>query len=214
MRPPGGAAPALVLASGSPRRRQILAQLGLAFEAIAAPEGVETPWDGFEEPTAFAARLARGKASVVSESRPDAVVVAADTIVVLDGEVLEKPDDAADACRMLARLAGREHVVHTGVAIEAQRAAGGRVVVEGLESTGVRFRALEAAEIERYVATGEPLDKAGAYGIQGFGAALVESVRGCYFNVMGFPVTRILALLAETGWRYEFPGRLVARPLA
>jgi len=210
--PPGGSAPpALVLASGSPRRRQILAQLGLAFESIAAPEGVETPWDGSEEPTSFATRLARRKAAVVSESRPDALVVAADTIVVLDGKVLEKPANEADARRMLARLAGREHVVHTGAAIEAPGAESDRVVVAGLESTAVRFRPLEADEIERYVATGEPLDKAGAYGIQGFGAALVESVRGCYFNVMGFPVTRILALLAETGWRYEFPGRLAAR---
>ena len=204
-------APALVLASGSPRRRQILAQLGLAFEALAAPDGVETPWDRSEEPTSFAVRLARRKAAAVSEVRPDALVVAADTVVVLEGEVLEKPDDEADARRMLARLAGREHIVHTGAAVEAPGAGGERSVAVGLESTRVRFRPLGADEIDRYVATGEPLDKAGAYGIQGYGAALVESVGGCYFNVMGFPVVRVLALLAETGWRYEFPGLLVAR---
>lgn len=199
-------APPLVLASGSPRRRQVLEQLGVAFRIAPAPDGVETPWDGVESPPAFAERLAGAKAAVVAASCPDAIVLAADTIVVLEGAVLEKPRDEAHAREMLARLAGREHVVHTGTAIAA---VGGRTA-SGVESTGVRFRALDAAQIEAYVATGEPLDKAGAYGIQGFGAALVESVHGCYFNVMGFPVNRVLALLEQVGWRYTFPGRLAA----
>jgi len=195
--------PSLVLASGSPRRRQVLEQLGVAFRVVPAPEGVETPWDCVESPPAFAERLARAKAAAVSAACPEAIVLAADTIVDLDGVVLEKPRDAAHAREMLARLAGRAHVVHTGAAVVC--AGGG--TVSGLESTAVRFRALDAALIESYVATGEPLDKAGAYGIQGYGAALVESVQGCYFNVLGFPVNRVLELLEQAGWRYTFPER-------
>lgn len=193
--------PFLVLASGSPRRRQVLEQLGVAFRVVPAPEGVETPWDGVEAPRAFAERLARVKADAVSGACPGAIVLAADTIVDLDGAVLEKPRDEAHAREMLGRLAGREHVVHTGAAVAVEE---GRTV-SGVESTGVRFRALDARQIEAYVATGEPLDKAGAYGIQGYGAALVESVHGCYFNVMGFPVSRVLGLLEQAGWRYAFP---------
>jgi septum formation protein len=201
-------APSLVLASGSPRRRQVMEQLGLRFDPVAAPEGTEAPWDGKEDPRAFARRLADAKARAVRMQRPESIIVAADTIVVLDNAVLEKPADPADAGRMLGRLAGRIHLVHTAVVVAPPEGEPAR----GIESTEVRFRALGTDEIERYVATGEPLDKAGAYGIQGYGAALVESVRGCYFNVMGFPVTRFLALLGEAGLRYEFPGRLVEAP--
>ena len=204
-------APALVLASGSPRRRHSLEQLGLDFEVVPPPDGVESPWGGDEPPVPFAERLARAKASAVARNRPEAIVLAADTIVVLDGSVLEKPRDESDARAMLFRLAGREHVVYTAAAIEAPR-EGVRTAVLGVERTGVRFRPLSVEEISAYVATGEPLDKAGAYGIQGYGAALVESVRGCYFNVMGLPVIRVLALLDQIGWVYEFPGRLVGRP--
>ncbi|CAN5784117.1 Maf family protein [soil metagenome] len=206
--PSAAAVPSLVLASGSPRRRQVLEQLGLAFEVAPPPEGVETAWGGNEVPVAFAERHARAKAASVSGGRPDAIVLAAETIVVLDGSVLEKPRDEADARAMLLRLAGREHVVHTAVVVEAPGGHEERAVVFGVESTGVRFRPLGVEEIAAYVATGEPLDKAGAYGIQGYGAALVESVRGCYFNVMGLPVTRLLTLLERLGWRFEFPGRL------
>ena len=124
--------------------------------------------------------------------------------------MLEKPRDEADARAMLFRLAGREHLVHTAVALEAPGGPGPRAAL-GTETTSVRFRPVGVETIAKYVATGEPLDKAGAYGIQGFGAALVESVRGCYFNVMGFPVTRVIALLEQLGWRYDFPGRL-SRP--
>jgi septum formation protein len=192
-----------------------LGQLGLEFEVAPPPEGVETLWNGAESPTEFAERLARDKAAAVAATRPEAIVLAADTIVVLDGTVLEKPRDEAHAREMLVRLAGREHMVHTGAAIEspgggaAEGERGRRVVASGIETTRVRFRALSPDAIEAYVATGEPLDKAGAYGIQGYGAALVEAVRGCYFNVMGFPVARVLSLFEEVGWRYDFPGRLV-----
>lgn len=183
-------------------------QLGLRFDPVAAPAGTEMPWDGQEKPRDFARRLAEAKARAVRVRCPGAILVAADTIVVLDDTVLEKPADPADAGHMLSRLAGRTHVVHTAVVVAPPEGEAAR----GIESTEVRFRPLAAREIERYVATGEPLDKAGAYGIQGYGAALVESVRGCYFNVMGFPITRFLALLGEVGWRYEFPGRLVSIP--
>lgn len=204
------ATPPLVLASGSPRRRELMERLGLAFEVAAPPEGLEPPWDGTVPALDFAADLARRKASAISVNRPDAIVLGADTIVVLDGAVLGKPRDEHDARAMLFRLAGREHLVHTAVAIDGP---GGdeRPAAAGIETTTVRFRPLEPDEIAAYVATGEPLDKAGAYGIQGYGAALVESVRGCFFNVMGLPVTRVLALLQGLGWRYEFPGRLAPR---
>lgn len=200
-----GAAPPLVLASGSPRRREILDRLGLEFEVVPAPDDVEGEWDGEEPPEAFARRAATAKADAVAAGRPDRLVVGADTIVVLDGRVLGKPADGAEARTILGRLAAREHVVHTGVAVLApgpRRAA-------GVESTAVRFRGLTAAEIEAYVETGEPLDKAGAYGIQEFGASLVEGIRGCYFNVVGLPVARLLTLLSETGWRYRPPGRIL-----
>ncbi len=205
-----GAAPPLVLASSSPRRRELLERLGLAFEIAQPPEGLEPPWDGTVPPLDFAADLARRKASAVSGEHPDAIVLGADTIVVLDGAVLGKPRDQHDARAMLFRLAGREHLVHTAVAIDAPAGAG-RATASGIETTTVRFRPLEVDEIAAYVATAEPLDKAGAYGIQGYGAALVQSVRGCFFNVMGLPVTRVLALLDGLGWRYEFPGRLAPR---
>jgi septum formation protein len=182
----------------------VLEQLGLKFEVVPPLDDVERAWDGSEPPEAFAQGLAMAKAVSVAPGRPGALVLAADTIVVLDGEVLGKPADAAEAARMLRRLAGREHLVHTGMAMTAPDGAG----ASGVESTEVTIRPLSGDEIEAYVATGEPLDKAGAYGIQGLGAALVEGVRGCYFNVMGFPVTRFRALLGELGYTYAWPGFL------
>jgi septum formation protein len=197
------AAPRLVLASGSPRRRHVLEQLGLAFTVAPPPEGVERGWDGAEAPEAFARELALAKGRAARARDGDALVVSADTIVVLDGEVLGKPAGPAGARAMLGRLAGREHVVHTGLALLSP---GGDA--SGVESTAVLIRPLAPPEIDAYVATGEPLDKAGAYGIQGLGAALVESVRGCYFNVMGFPVARFLSLLEQLGYRYAWPGEI------
>lgn len=200
-----GSAPRIVLASGSPRRRELLTGLGLSFE-VDPPVLEEDPWSSDEAPDSYAGRVSAAKATEVAERCPDALVLAADTIVVLEADVLGKPADAAEARAMLARLSGREHAVHTGVTVIAP----GGPRTTGTELTQVRFRTLQTEEIDAYVATGEPLDKAGAYGIQGFGATLVEGVRGCYFNVMGLPVVRLLALLNEVGWAYRVPGRLRA----
>jgi len=199
-------APRIVLASASPRRRQVLEQLGLRFEVDPPPHDAERGWDGAEPPDAFARELAIVKGRTVSARRREGLVVAADTIVVLNGEVLGKPADPAEARGMLARLGGREHLVHTGIVV-----VGPDGEASGVETTSVAIRPLREEEIEAYVATGEPLDKAGAYGIQGLGAALVEGVRGCYFNVMGFPVVRFLALLEELGYAYAWPGAI--RPI-
>lgn len=202
------AAPPLLLASASPRRQAILEQLGLDFEVVPPPLEAERRWDGAELPAAYAREIAVAKARAVAARRSDALVLGADTIVVLDGDVLGKPVDPGEARRMLARLGGREHVVHTGIAVVTPEGAEGSAV----EATAVAIRSLSPAEVEAYVATGEPLDKAGAYGIQGLGAALVEGVRGCYFNVMGLPVARMLTLLRELGYPYAWPGTL--RPVS
>jgi septum formation protein len=185
----------------------VLEQIGLRFEIVPPSGDVERSWDGAEPADAFARAVAEAKARAVAPERPHAVVLAADTIVVLDGEVLGKPAGVVEAARMLGRLAGREHVVHTGIAVVAP----GGVLASGVESTAVGIRPLTGAEIDAYVATGEPLDKAGAYGIQGLGAALVEEVRGCYFNVMGLPLARLLAVLRELGFDYFWPGSIVRR---
>ena len=193
--------PHLILASSSPRRRDLLRLIGIPHE-IEPAEIDETPHPG-EEPASHAERLAREKASAVASRHSAACVIAADTIVVVDGEILGKPRDRADATRMLRALAGRRHVVHTAVAV-ARR---GRVEAE-VESVDVTFRALDDHEIERYIATGEPMDKAGAYGIQGYGATIVERIDGDYFAVMGLALVRLIRLLRQVGLRYEF-GRIV-----
>jgi septum formation protein len=131
--------------------------------------------------------------------RPDSVVVGSDTIVVVDGDVLGKPRDRDEAAAMLRRLSGRAHVVMTGVAV----AWAGRVA-SAVEEVGVTFRALGDREIERYIETGEPMDKAGAYGIQGYGATIVDRVDGDYFAVMGLPLNRLVRLCRELGLGYEF----------
>jgi septum formation protein len=185
----------VLLASVSPRRRELLALLGLACEV--APSDVDETWRNGERPAAHAERLAREKVGV--RTRPAAVVVGADTIVVVDGAILGKPRDAAEAGTMLRRLAGREHEVVTAVAV----AYGGRTA-SGVRQTTVRFRPLDDAMIAEYVATGEPLDKAGAYGIQGYGAVLVERIDGDYFTVMGLGLELLVDLLARVGLRYHF----------
>lgn len=196
-------APRLVLASASPRRRQLLEQLGLVVEVRPAHMD-ESALPG-ETPRAHVERLAREKVAAVAPETPDALVIGGDTVVVLDGEILTKPVDATDAVAMLLRLQGREHRVDTGVAIAAP---GGRTVA-AVVSADVRFRGFDREFAEAYAATGEPLDKAGAYGIQGFGSILVEGIRGDYFAVMGLPVATVVALLESLGYRYLF-GRLVA----
>jgi len=148
-----------------------------------------------------AERLARAKAEVVAARRPDSIVIAADTIVVVDGEILGKPQDAADAAAMLRRLSGREHLVHTAIAVTYRNDTASAV-----ETTRVWFRPLTDEQITAYVATGEPRDKAGAYGIQGYGAVLVERIDGDYFTVMGLGLGRMVALLGAVGLRYRFDG--------
>ena len=189
--------PPLVLASQSPRRAELIGRLGLAFETV--PADLDESYQDGETPPQHAERLSREKALAIATGRSDALVIGSDTIVVIDGEVLGKPRDHGHAIQMLTRLSGREHEVCTGVAV----AHGGRVE-SGLERVRVRFRTLDARAAEAYVATGEPMDKAGAYGIQGYGSALVEGIEGDYFAVMGLPVVRMLGLIERFGWRYGF----------
>jgi septum formation protein len=146
--------------------------------------------------------LAREKASAIATREPGKITVAADTIVVINRKVLGKPRDEDDARRMLAMLSGREHTVITAVAV-----ARGRKLRSAVEEVKVKFRRLREDEIDAYIATGEPMDKAGAYGIQGFGATIVECVNGDYFAVMGLPLARLVTLLRDLGVRYRF-GRL------
>jgi nucleoside triphosphate pyrophosphatase len=185
----------IVLASASPRRLQLLELLGLRPEVL--PANIDETWSDGEPPAAHAARLAREKAAAVD--RPGAAVVGADTVVVVDGALLGKPADRAEARAMLRRLAGREHEVYTGV---AARYAGREA--SGCERTTVRFRALDDATIAAYVETGEPMDKAGAYGIQGYGAVLVERIEGDYFTVMGLGLGLLVELLGRVGLAYRF----------
>ena len=196
----------LVLASASPRRRELLAQVGYKFEVRPA-HIPEDPLPG-EDPIVYVARLAREKAETVFReldvagkgietrhaSSQSVVVLGADTTVTLDTTILGKPEDAADAARILRMLSGRTHRVITGVAV---------VTAEGVELaaevTGVRFLSLSDQEIEAYVATGEPMDKAGAYGIQGRAARWIPRIEGCYFNVMGLPLALVSSMLESCG---------------
>jgi septum formation protein len=180
-----------VLASASPRRKDLLAQLGLGF-TVAAADIDETPMAGEIAPD-YVLRLAEEKARTVATRHPDAWVLAADTTVALGSELLGKPRDAAEARDMLTRLSGRTHEVFTGIAV-AGRARDARVV-----RTQVTFRALTPLEIAWYADTGEPLDKAGAYAIQGKGGFLVAHVEGSPTNVIGLPLGETLALLAKAG---------------
>jgi septum formation protein len=152
-----------------------------------------------ETPRRHAERLAREKASTVATRQPNRITVAADTIVVVNRKVLGKPRDEADARRMLSMLSGREHTVITAVAV-----ARGRKLRSAVEEVKVKFRRLRDEDIDAYIATGEPMDKAGAYGIQGFGATIVECVNGDYFAVMGLPLARLVMLLRDLGVRYRF----------
>lgn len=183
----------LILASASPRRQEILRNAGFEFEVW--PSSVpEDPLDA-EAPEAMVLRLAQQKALQVAAAAPEgSVVLGADTVVVLDREILGKPADAADAARMLRQLSGRAHRVLTGVSIVE---APSRVAASAHEVTEVRFRPLTEAEIQDYVASGEPFDKAGAYGIQGRASRFVTRIEGCYFNVVGLPVALVDTLLSS-----------------
>ncbi|MBL6760068.1 MAG: Maf family protein [Ilumatobacteraceae bacterium] len=182
----------LVLASGSPRRRDML--LGLGLEFIVDPADIDEGVHPSEAPLAYVRRVASSKATTVAARHLSSVVLAADTTIDLDGAVLAKPADTTDAVRMLEALSGREHLAHTAVAI----AAGGLLNVVDVTTT-VRMRPLDRAEIDWYVATGEPLDKAGAYAIQGGAAAFVESVSGSVSNVVGLPMAETVVALRAAG---------------
>ena len=199
---PDAVAPDLILASASPRRAELLTRLGLRFQVV--PSNVrEDGLDG-ETPQEHAERLAREKALEVGRLHPGAVVVAGDTVVVRDGFVLGKPVDEEDAVRMLCSLAGRTHQVVSGLALAFPDGA----LRSGASTTLVEFRTFGERLARSYVETGEPMDKAGAYGIQGLGSVLVRQISGDYHTVVGLALTLFLDLLEEGGWRYEF-GTLV-----
>jgi septum formation protein len=187
--------PRVVLASQSPRRRELLRLIGIPHEV--RPADIDETYLPGELPRAHAERLAREKARRMAD--PDAVVIGSDTIVVVDGDVLGKPVDEADAARMLRRLSGRSHVVMTAVSVAWQ----GRIASD-VEEVGVTFHELSDEEIAAYIRTGEPMDKAGAYGIQGYGATIVARVDGDYFAVMGLALQRLVRLFATLGLRYRF----------
>jgi septum formation protein len=187
----------LILASASPRRHELLSQAGVSFTAAAA--GINEDLLPNEAAAAYVQRLAEEKAQAVwnthgtaDTSEEPLLVLGADTCVVCDGHILGKPTDAADARRMLELLSGRTHAVLTGIAV----IAGGKVARD-LEITQVTFNRIDDAEIAQYITSGEPLDKAGAYAIQGYAARWIPRIEGCYFNVVGLPIARTIALLAE-----------------
>ncbi len=184
----------IVLASASPRRQELLRRIGIADFDIRVPEIEETcPPDLTPQKTVE--HISRVKANAAAElCTPDEILITADTMVFLGGQRLGKPADAADALRMLTALQGRRHTVCTGVTLRQ----GGRSLTES-ESTDVFFRAASPAELLAYIKTGEPMDKAGAYGIQGRGALLVERISGDFFNVMGLPLLRLSRMLAQFG---------------
>ncbi|OUN00542.1 MAG: septum formation protein Maf [Firmicutes bacterium ZCTH02-B6] len=184
----------IILASASPRRQQLLAETGLPF-TVAVSEVDEEAIDG-ASPRELAARRALCKAQAVARTVPRGLVIGADTIVLCQGQVLGKPKDTADAKRLLSLLSGKSHRVITGVCVI--EAPSGRCAVDSA-CTKVTFRRLAPDEIDRYVTTGEPMDKAGAYGIQGKGALLVERIVGDYFNVVGLPLTLLARMLKEFG---------------
>jgi septum formation protein len=184
----------LLLASGSPRRADLLRAAGIPFES-AAPDVDETPLAG-ESAEAMVTRLAAAKAQAVAAARPGRAVLGADTTVVIDGIILGKPVDAADAARMLAALSGRTHTVLTGVCLVSPEAPAGQPAVA---ATLVEFLPLSPDEVAWYVASGEPMDKAGGYAIQGLGSRFVRRIEGSYANVVGLPVELILGMCRAQG---------------
>ena len=194
----------VVLASASPRRRDLLNLIGIAHEV--RPANIDETMRPREAPRRYAERLAREKASAVATRDPDLITIGADTVVVINRKVLGKPADPGDAARMLRMLSGREHTVITAVAVSR-----GRKLRSAMEEVRVKFRRLRDDEIDEYIAMGEPMDKAGAYGIQGYGATIVERIEGDYFAVMGLPLVRLVGLMRDVGVRYQF-GNLATSP--
>lgn len=180
----------LILASSSPRRKEILENAGISFELCAADvdETIDTALGVSEVAESLAVR----KAKAVADKHPDSIVLGADTIVVLNGQILGKPKDEADAASMLRLLAGKTHTVYTGVCIAAKGE-----IKSFTQATRVKFYDLTHEDINAYIQTGEPMDKAGAYGIQGRGCLLIEGIEGDYFNVVGLPIARVVRELGE-----------------
>ena len=181
----------LILASASPRRAELLRNAGIAFTAI--PASIPEERRAGEDPVSYARRLAAEKARAVARQHPNDTILGADTIVVVGGEVLEKPRDAEDARSMLRRLSGRTHEVTTGVCLMSN----GKERVES-ETTRVKMTQISVAEVDFYIATGEPMDKAGAYAIQGIASRWIPRIEGCYFNVVGLPVPLVYRILRES----------------
>ena len=182
----------IVLASGSPRRQELLGRMGIHDFVVSVPQVDEVCPEGLT-PEETVCHISRQKSGAV-QAEPEDIVITADTMVFLDDQRLGKPQDEADALRMLTALQGRRHTVCTGVTVRQ----GDRVLTES-EATGVVFRPAEESELRAYIATGEPMDKAGSYGVQGKGALLVERLEGDFFNVMGLPVLRLSRMLAQFG---------------
>lgn len=193
----------VILASSSPRRRELLTLIGISHEV--RPADINESILPGEIPVEHAERLARAKALTIAERNPSAVVIGSDTIVVIDGEILGKPVDEGDAHRMLRMLSGREHTVVTSVAVALKGE-----VVSSVEKVQVTFREISDSEILDYIATREPMDKAGSYGIQGFGATIIRKVDGDFFAVMGLSLVRLVDLLEQQGIRYSFSGGLIS----
>ena len=190
----------IILASNSPRRRELLAQIGIRDFQILSPDVDETVEPGLS-PARMVETLSLRKAQAAAgRAGAEDLILAADTVVALDGRVLGKPRDQEEAFAMLSSLSGREHRVYTGVTV----LRGGQAATEH-EETAVAFRALSPEEIRDYIATGEPMDKAGAYGIQGVGALLVQGIRGDYCNVVGLPVFRLGRMLSGFGVKLPRP---------
>ena len=184
----------IILASKSPRRRALLEQMGVRDFRIVTPD-IDEHMDRDLPPAELVRQISLEKAqAMAAQADPNAVVIAADTVVALDGVVLGKPADKEEAFRMLSLLSGNRHQVYTGLTVLR-----GEQVFSQWEETSVTFRPLTAEEIEAYIATGEPMDKAGAYGIQGYGALFIEGISGDYYNVMGLPVCRLGQILGQLG---------------
>jgi len=180
----------LILASASPRRKDLLTQAGIAFTVV--PANIPEEQLPKEAAAKFVLRLAEEKARAVAKLHPEATVLAADTIVHLDNEILGKPEDAADAARMLRLLSGQTHQVLTGVAVVEKG-----VCRSTIEVTQVTFSKISEEDLTHYIASGEPMDKAGAYGIQGYAARWIPRIEGDYYNVVGLPVARTIAMLRQ-----------------
>ena len=184
----------IILASKSPRRRALLEQMGVRDFRIVTPD-IDEHMDRDLPPAELVRQISLEKAqAVAAQADPNTVVIAADTVVALDGVVLGKPADKEEAFRMLSLLSDNRHQVYTGLTVLR-----GEQVFSQWEETAVTFRSLTAEEIEAYIATGEPMDKAGAYGIQGYGALFIEGISGDYYNVMGLPVCRLGQILGQLG---------------